>query len=344
MRIVTAFLKLLIRPISLLVIASFMMVLLSFLVANSFQSSVSGKTHYLIIIATIVAISILLGLVIINLVIIFRQYRRGEIGSRLSLRLIGMFLILNLLPLFMVYFFAVQFLNKGIDSWFDVRVEQAIDDAVLLGQTSLEAVTQDMIKEMNEHSRNISNVFSRSEISRILNEIADQSGYSRVSLIANNGQIIASSFDSFDTLLSYIPHTAALTQVKQGQTFSTIESIGENAQQLKVITPVISSNFGIQSRALQAIKPLPLRYARLAKTVESAKSQYSQMLFAREPLKLSLILTLTLISLGSLLISNLALFYFSRRIAKPLSILAHGTREVAAGNLDTQLPVRNSTL
>jgi len=63
------------------------------------------------------------------------------------------------------------------------------------------------------------------------------------------------------------------------------------------------------------------------------------MLFAREPLKLSLILTLTLISLASLLLSNLASFYLARRITKPLSILARGTKDVAAGNFDTQLPV-----
>jgi len=335
-------LKLLFRPAPLLIAATLIVVLLSFLIANSFQSSISGKTHYWIIIATVIGIGILVCLVIINLVIMFRQYRRGKIGSRLSLRLIGMFVLLNLLPLFMVYFFAVQFLNKGIDSWFDVRVEQTIDDAVLLGQTSLEAVTQDMIKEMNEHSDNIANLFSQAEISRALNEIAEQSNYSRVSLIANNGQIIASSFDSFNNLLDYVPNSLALTQVKGGQTFSTIEQVGEKTQQLKVISPVISNNFGIPSRALQAIKPLPLRYARLAKTVESAKTQYDQMLFAREPLKLSLILTLTLISLGSILISNLASFYFARRITKPLSILAHGTREVAAGNLDTQLPVPNN--
>lgn len=333
------FLKLLIRAPALLISASLLVVILSFLIANSFQSSISGKTHYWIIITTVIGIGILFFLVLINLAISFRQFRRGQIGSRLSLRLIAMFILLNLLPLFMVYFFAVQFLNKGIDSWFDVRVEQAIDDAVLLGQTSLEALTQDMIREMRIHSKSIANTFAPSEISRMLNEIAEKSNYSRVSLLSNNGQIIASSFDNYGSLFDDTPNIIALSQVKLGQTFSTIESFGESSQQLKVITPVISNNFGIPPRALQAIKPLPLRYARLARTVESAKTQYDQMLFAREPLKLSLILTLTLISLGSLLVSSLASFYVSRRIAKPLSVLAHGTKEVASGNLDTQLPV-----
>ncbi|MGH1428282.1 MAG: ATP-binding protein [Arenicella sp.] len=332
-------LKTISRPFALLSIAGCLVIFLSFRIANSFQNNVSGQEHYWIIVSTVVGISILLLLVLINFGVLFRQYRRGEIGSKLSLRLISVFLFLNLLPLFMVYFFAVQFLNKGIDSWFDVRVEQAIDDAVLLGETSLEAIKQDMIQEMNRHSITVSEVFSSSEMARRLNEIAEKSDYSQVKLLSNNGQILASSFSTDNSLLNDAPNFIALAQIRNGESFSAIESISEFSQQLKVITPVYSNNIGIPPRALQAVKPLPLRYAKLAKTVESAKTQYNQMQFAREPLRLSLILTLTLISLASLLLSNLASFFISRRIAKPLSVLASGTKEVAAGNLDTQLPV-----
>jgi nitrogen fixation/metabolism regulation signal transduction histidine kinase len=327
------------RPSVFLCIAGILVIFLSFQIANSFQSSTSGRAHYLIIIATIIGITVLLILFLINLAILIRQYRQGVIGSKLSLRLIGMIMLLNLLPLFMVYFFAVQFLNRGIDSWFDVQVEQAIDDAVLLGQTSLEVVKQDMAREMSQHSKVIANVFSSSDVSRILNDIADKSGYSRITLLSGNGRIISSSFSTDNNLLSDAPNAVALSQVRLGQTYSAIESVSDFSQQLKVVTPVYSNNIGIPPRALQASKPLPLRYAKLAQTVESAKTQYDQMQFAREPLRLSLILTLTLISLASLLLSNLATFYMSRRIAKPLSVLARGTREVAAGNLDTQLPV-----
>ena len=327
------------KPSVFLSIASILVIFLSFQIANSFQSSTSGRAHYWIIIATIVGITLLLILVMINLAVLIRQYRQGVIGSKLSLRLIGMIMFLNLVPLFMVYFFAVQFLNRGIDSWFDVQVEQAIDDAVLLGQTSLEVIKQDMTREMNQYSKNIANIFSASDISRLLNDIADKSDYSRISLLSINGRIIASNFSTDNNLLSEAPDLLALSQIRLGQSYSTIEPISEFSQQLKVVTPVYSNNIGIPPRALQATKLLPLRYAKLAQTVESAKTQYDQMLFAREPLRLSLILTLTLISLASLLLSNLATFYMSRRIAKPLSVLARGTREVAAGNLDTQLPV-----
>lgn len=342
MKKTTQLLRFFTKPSVFLSMAGVLVIFLSFQITNSFQSNTSGRVHYWIIIATIVGITVLLALVLINIVVLIRQYRKGIIGSKLSLRLIGMITLLNLLPLFMVYFFAIQFLNKGVDSWFDVQVEQAINDAVLLGQTSLEVVKQDMTREMNQHSKNIANVFSSSEVSRILNDIAEKSDYSRITLLSNSGRIISSSFSIDNNLLSNAPDAIALAQVRLGQSYSTIESLSEFSQQLKVVTPVYSKNIGIPPRALQATKPLPLRYAKLAQTVESAKTQYDQMQFAREPLRLSLILTLTLISLASLLLSSLATFYMSRRIAKPLSVLVRGTREVAAGNLDIRLPTSSN--
>ena len=95
-------LKLISRPQVLLVIATLLVISLSFLIANSFQNELSGQEHYWIIVATVVGISILLMLVLVNFIVLFRQYRRGEIGSKLSLRLISVFLLLNFLPLLMV--------------------------------------------------------------------------------------------------------------------------------------------------------------------------------------------------------------------------------------------------
>ena len=100
------FFKAIAKPQALLVIATILVISLSFLIANSFQNELSGQEHYWIIVATVAGISILLLLVFINFAVLFRQYRRGEIGSKLSLRLITVFLVLNFLPLLMVYFFA----------------------------------------------------------------------------------------------------------------------------------------------------------------------------------------------------------------------------------------------
>lgn len=334
--------KKLLKPVPLLIGASVLVITLCFLIANSLQADTSGEFQYWVIIATIAGIALLLGLILINAVILYRQHRKQILGSRLSLRLVGMFILLNFLPLLLVYYFAVQFLNKGVDTWFDVKVEQAVNDALLLGQTSLETIKQDMVSEMQDHSRNIAETLSSPALVSALSEIRLRSGYSEISVLTKNGRIIANSSVDGNNLVPDLPEERALSQVSMGQSYSSVEPISENSQQLRVITPIFSNSIGFSSRVLQAIKPLPLRYAKLARNVESAKSQYDQMVFSRGPLRQSLILTLSLISLATLLLSCLTAFYVSRRIVAPLGMLASGTKEVAAGNYDTKLPVQGN--
>ncbi len=60
------------------------------------------------------------------------------------------FIGLAVAPLVLVYLFAVQFLNRGIDSWFDVQVEQGLADALQLSRTALElAMREDLELTLN---------------------------------------------------------------------------------------------------------------------------------------------------------------------------------------------------
>ena len=72
-----------------------------------------------------------------NLVRLIRDYRRQVPGSRLKARMVTMLVALSVLPLVLVYLFAVQFINRGIDSWFNVDVEQGLSNALSLSQTAL---------------------------------------------------------------------------------------------------------------------------------------------------------------------------------------------------------------
>ena len=67
-----------------------------------------------------------------------RDWRGHVIGSRLKARMVWTFGVLATLPILLVYFFAVQFLNKGIDSWFNVEIRKSLDDALVLSRSALE--------------------------------------------------------------------------------------------------------------------------------------------------------------------------------------------------------------
>ena len=67
-----------------------------------------------------------------------RDWRGHVIGSRLKARMVWIFGVLATLPILLVYFFAVQFLNRGIDSWFNVEIRRSLDDALVLSRSALE--------------------------------------------------------------------------------------------------------------------------------------------------------------------------------------------------------------
>ena len=133
-----------------------------------------------------------------------------------------------------------------------------------------------------------------------------------------------------------------LSQVRQGKDYVSLEPRSGGAQQLRVVVPVYSRSVGEPGQALQALKLLPLRYAKLADSVESASAQYKQMVFARGPLKFSLILTLSLVSLVAMLLALWAAIFVARRLVAPLKDLAEGTHAVAEGDYRKKLPVSSS--
>jgi nitrogen fixation/metabolism regulation signal transduction histidine kinase len=329
-------------PITAVVLSVTLLVALYLLVETALLNVSSGQVYYWVLVINSVGIILLLALLLLNIARLVKQYRARFLGSRLTVRLITTFVLLTLIPLLSVYYISVQFLSRGVDSWFDVRVEQAVDDALLLGQTTLEAMKQDVIDEVDDHAQFLSEAYDRNDLIRALDEIRSRAGYTELSLYTQNGSIVASSNDDARVLVPDAPDDSVMSQIRLGQVYAALEPVTEDSQQLRVVSPVYSKVLGRATRVLQAIKPLPLRYAKLAKSVESASNQYEQMVFSRGPLKFSLILTLSLISLITLLLSILAAIYLSRRIVAPLGALAEGTRAVATGNYTTELPVTSS--
>ncbi len=325
------------------VILLLVLVLALLLLTSAAQhAEVSGEFYSTLLIVNILGIVILAALITANVWHLYRQFRAQALGSRLTMRLLGMFVLLAGIPLAVVYYFSVQFLSKGVDSWFDVRVEQAIGDALLLGRNTLEVLKQDVVDDVSEGAVGVTESAGSLEIIRMLDEMRERGGYSEVSLYTSTGRIVAFSSQDSQSLVPDTPDESVLTRVQQRQAYASLEPISDSTQQLRIVVPVLPTDVGKPLRALQALKPLPLRYANLSERIESASTQYKQMVFSRGPLKFSLILTLTVVTLAALLLSVWAAIYISRRVSAPLRDLAEGTRAVAWGNYKKELPVTSS--
>ncbi len=329
-------------PIPAVVLSLVLLAALFLLTSMAHNSEVSAEFYAALLVVNGLGILALTALIGFNLWRLYRRWQARAIGSRMTLRLVGMFALLVLVPLSVVYYFSIQFLNRGIDSWFDVRVEQAIDDALLLGRTTLESIKEDAVEQVFDGASRLAEAKTSIATIEILDDIREQAGYTEVSLYTQAGRIIASSSQEARSLIPDTPDESVLSEIRKGQVHASLEPISESQQQLRVVVPVFSRDVGEQARALQVLKPLPLRYSKLADSVESASAQFKQLVFSRGPFKFSLMLTLTLVTLVATLLAVWAAIYVSQRLVAPLRELAEGTRAVAEGNYRKEIPVTSS--
>jgi len=314
-----------------------------FLLTEAAQDSAAlGEMYSTLLVVNVIGIVALLGLIFANLWRLFRQLRQQALGSRLTLRLLGAFALLAVVPLSVVYYFSVQFLNQGIDSWFDVRIEQALDDAVLIGRTSLEAVKQDLVDDVREQIPEISEVSDNLDVARLLDDLRDQANYDEMSLFTSQGRIIASSNADAISLVPPTPDESILQSIRSGQEYTTFDPLPEGGLQLRAVLPIQTREVSEPVRALQVTQSLPLRYTKLGDSVLLASNEYKKMVFLRGPLKFSFVLTLSLITLMTMLIALWVALFISRRLMAPMRDLAEGTQAVAQGNYLKQLPVTSS--
>jgi nitrogen fixation/metabolism regulation signal transduction histidine kinase len=256
-------------------------------------------------------------------------------------RFVISFFILTIIPISVVFYFSAQFLTRGVDSWFDDKIEQALDDALLLGQGFLEASKQNIIDNARSDARRIVSASNDGDVVRLLEEIRRQHGYTELDLFASNGRVIASSNVDAVSLFPDSPAKIDMNKAAGGKVVVKLEPMKDGALQYRVLHPVVDSGFAQKFRILQIIEPLPLRYSRLGNSLEQASSEYNRLSFLRGPLKISFLLTLSLITLMTTLISISLALYAARRLVAPINDLAIGTRAVAEGDYSTQLPIKS---
>ncbi len=322
-----------------LLLSAFLLIASVLLSRAAGNDELFGDFYSALILLNVIGISLLVLMSAFQIWRLIGQFRAKVLGSRLTLRFVGTFAVLALIPLAVVYYFAVQFLSRGIDSWFDVQIEQALDDALLLGRSSLESIKLDVVDQLRDDADKIQRAESNFEVFQLLDELRQANDFEEMSLHSLSGEILASSSRDSISLIPDVPDERVIRQLRQGKVYSEIEPIAGGGLQLRVAIRIAGRQVGNIDRVLQVLDPLPLRYSRLGESVESASAEYEKLQYLRRPLTFSFVLTLSLVTLMTLLIALLIAIYLARRLVAPLRDLAEGTQAVAQGDYGKQLPV-----
>ena len=260
-----------------------------------------------------------------------QKLKAGVFGAKLTLRLVILFALVAVLPGTLVYGVSVQFVAKSIESWFDVRVEKALEGGLNLGRTTLDNLLQDLTKKADVMAGSLS-IRSSTEHIAALNTLREQAGVYEATLFTVRGKVIAHAGGERAVLMPELPGPAVLRQLRQQQSYGAVESIPEKGLILRVLIPINLISLQEESRILQVLQPVPQKLAQDAEIVQTGQREYQELLLSRQGLRNLYGLTLTLTLLLALLTALSTAFLMSERLSAPLSFLAEGTRAVAQGD------------
>ena len=293
--------------------------------------------HIIILLINIAGVIVLFALMVGNLAKLLSDYRNDVPGTKLKARIVGMFVGLAILPLIVVFYFSIQFINRGIDSWFNIEIEQGLDDALALSRAALEMQMRDRLEMTYRVANRLEDVDPRQVIFELSNLRRD-SGAMEISIFGRNSRIVATSSDQAAGSLPAPLTDEVLLQIRQGRPFVALDPLDGGRYEIRTAVP-----FGTPARSeiagvIQALYPVPDRISTMADSVDSSYSDYKLATYLREPLKRNFSLTLTVVLMLSLLACIYGAFVLSRRLVAPIQDLVAGTRAVAKGDFDTRLP------
>ena len=318
------------------IVAAAVAAILLLLLASASANTALFARHYPLLLGlnAVVAIA-LLGLVMVQLYVLWREYRQGVFGSRLKSRLLLMLALMAVLPGALVYGVSMQFAVNSIESWFDVRVESALEGGLDLGRSVLDSLLSDLMHKARGMALDLGDPESAGPAK--LNRLREQAGVQTATLLSASGQVLASSSGDLDKLLPEFPSAAQLRQARQGRGLSMIEGDATTGLTLRVLVPVMGGALSVETRVLQLTQTVAPSIARSAESVEAAHRDYQELSLGREGLRRIYTLTLTLTLLLALFAAIALAFFLAQRLAAPLLILAEGTQAVAAGDFSPRV-------
>jgi nitrogen fixation/metabolism regulation signal transduction histidine kinase len=287
-----------------------------------------------ILLVNSIGIGVLVVLILVNLAQLIRDHRRHVPGSRLRARMVTLLMMLAVTPLVGMYVFSVEFIQRGIENWFNVDVERGLDNALALAQTSLALQTRDNADEVRRMAERLAAADS-GEIVGLLTTLRSDSGAVELTIYGPNRQIVATS-SAYPDVPRY-PSDEVLLQLRGAEPYATVEVLPGDQYRIFATARLPSARAG-DSQLLQAIFPLDPRLSLLANEVQASRTQYTELSFLRTALTSAFTLTLSLVLLISLLASVYGAFFFARRLVVPIQQLMQGTRAVARGDFDTRVP------
>ena len=288
----------------------------------------------------VVVASLLLVVIVWIALRLFRRLRQGKFGSRLLVKLAAIFALAGFAPGVLIYVISYQFVSRSIESWFDVKVEGALDAGLNLGRVTLETLSNELASKARATALQLADTRDVSA-ALPLERAREQLGASDLMLWSASGQLIAAAGQTRYQLNPERPSQQQFRNARVQRSVTWIEGLDDalpgvsaNAR-IKALVLVSSTSLGLlgEPRFLLVAQTLPPTLVANALAVTEANREYQERALAREGLRRMYIGTLTLSLFLAVFGAVLLAVLLGNQIARPLLLLADGVSQVAAGDL-----------
>jgi nitrogen fixation/metabolism regulation signal transduction histidine kinase len=314
---------------------------LLFLLTQATGNRALYERNYTLLFALNVVVAILLGAVIAWVAWrLFKRWRQGRFGSRLMMRLALVFALAGFAPGLLIYVVSYQFVNRSIESWFDVQVEGALDAGLNLGRVTLDTLASDLATKTRAAT------FQMQEVPDVvaglmLERLREQLEVRDAVLWSSGGQLLASAGATRFQFNPEKPAPALFRKARSQRVTTWIEGLEDvnfdspSDARIKALVAVPRTGGEVLSepRYLMVTQPLPESLVTNALAVSEANREYQERALARQGLRRMYIGTLTLSLFLAVFGSVLLAVVLGNQITRPLLLLADGVRQVAAGDL-----------
>lgn len=282
---------------------------------------------------------VLFGVVFLSVRKIMMDYKKSKLGARLRARMALAFSGLSVVPALLVFIFATDFMNKGLDIWFDADVEDGLRNALLLGRSAMDDQEQKRVFDTANIALSLDGI---ENIEQQLNESRETISAKQLLLLDQNLQIIAVSTETIGLFAPQLPSLLEVKIAQSQQSWSSLDSSSSDGYTIRVLIPILNFASNQTPLFLQGLFVVDPRLSMLADSVEETYAAYGRLSFLKIPIQYSYILTLLLVVMLALLLAIYGSIEFADRLVRPIESLEKKTRSASESNSMLHLPQSDS--
>ena len=295
-----------------------------------------------IVLISVAMICVLSLLIVGNILQLVRDYRTQAPGARLTVRMVALLVFLTVVPLLVVYSFSLQFINRGIDSWFSLELEEGLEASLELSRSALDVQMRENLVEARSIAQQLANTASADLVSELGDLRRDSDAVELTVFSTADDRILATSSQNPSPSVPRFPGAELVFPLRQGGSYVNLEPRADGGVDILAAVNVTAGDPRGERDVLLARFAVEPQLGELVARAEASYEQYAELSFLRTPLKTSLTLTLSVVLLTGLLVALYGAFFSARRLVNPIQQLMTATRAVARGEFNTQLPTAAS--